>query len=291
MNVVYGIKCSVNGKYYVGSSTNVKERMCRHKKDLRRGNHHSRKLQRAWDKYGENAFIFEKLEVNIPYEELVAKEQFWMDKLNSYHDGYNGYRKSTPCPSEFRNGMWGKCPANKGKPNPNRRPVVSYDLMTGEVVSFESVNSVSKLMNIGPQFLSCITLKKIHQKKSSVFVGKFWFYEQDFCLEELKLRFEFKNKPHGLCGYKRPLEECERISERQKGVRFSSERKKNQSLARQKLINGGYGVCPVMRNDGQVFSSIREAARAIGADSSGVSHVLSGKIKTCKGFSFKYANS
>jgi hypothetical protein len=57
MIAVYGIRCVENDKYYVGSSTKVKARISTHKRSLRNGVHHSRKLQRAWDKYGEVEFF------------------------------------------------------------------------------------------------------------------------------------------------------------------------------------------------------------------------------------------
>ena len=59
---VYQILCIPTAKIYVGSSLNISERWWEHRWDLRRGTHHSRYLQRAWDKYGEEAFVFSILE-------------------------------------------------------------------------------------------------------------------------------------------------------------------------------------------------------------------------------------
>ena len=55
---IYGIRNNVNEKRYIGSSVNIAKRFYRHRKDLRQGKHHSRYLQRAWDKYGEGSFTF-----------------------------------------------------------------------------------------------------------------------------------------------------------------------------------------------------------------------------------------
>jgi hypothetical protein len=46
-------------------------------------------MQNAWNKYGENLFEFSCVEtVNNP-EELIEREQFWIDKLKSVQNGFN----------------------------------------------------------------------------------------------------------------------------------------------------------------------------------------------------------
>lgn len=46
----------------------------RHKNDLRNGNHHSIYLQRAYEKYGEECFLFEVLEEILDEKELQERE-------------------------------------------------------------------------------------------------------------------------------------------------------------------------------------------------------------------------
>ena len=60
---IYQIRNLVNGKVYVGSAVNLQHRRREHRSDLRNGNHHSIKLQRAYNKYGESSFAFEILEI------------------------------------------------------------------------------------------------------------------------------------------------------------------------------------------------------------------------------------
>lgn len=74
---VYEIRNTTNNKRYIGSSKDLAERFRRHKRDLRRGKHHSRYLQRAWNKYGEEAFVFNLLEFR-PAEKLMNAEDLYL---------------------------------------------------------------------------------------------------------------------------------------------------------------------------------------------------------------------
>jgi group I intron endonuclease len=285
MIAVYGIRCVENDKYYVGSSTKVKARISTHKRSLRNGVHHSRKLQRAWDKYGEENFVFEIFESDVEQSLLQEREQYWMDKKNSFEMGYNAYPFSTPCPAKEKNGMWGKTSKSKGVPFKGRRPVVSYDLNTGEVEFFDFVSQAMQLTGVGPQFLGCITEEKINKNKNCSFSGKFWFYQEDFSIECLKMRFSYKNRPNPNKGITRSKEVCENISKSRIGMRFSVSHIENMSLVRM-----GKGAKKIIRSDGKIFNSIKEAAEETGCDRTGISHVLAGDNKTCKGFAFEYIN-
>ena len=58
---IYEIVNTANGKRYVGSAVNLYGRFHVHRSMLRKGNHHSRLLQRAWDKHGADNFSFKTL--------------------------------------------------------------------------------------------------------------------------------------------------------------------------------------------------------------------------------------
>lgn len=93
---VYKITNMVNGKIYIGSTGSkggFKKRWSYHLEGLRKNKHHSRHLQRAWNKYGEESFVFEILEI-IRYftkETLLIREQYYLDLYKSYdvNLGYN----------------------------------------------------------------------------------------------------------------------------------------------------------------------------------------------------------
>lgn len=86
---IYQIKNKATGKVYVGSAVHVCRRWALHKRQLRKGAHHSAKLQNAWNKYGEASFELTMLEVVQDLSRLCEREQYWIDLLQSARDGMN----------------------------------------------------------------------------------------------------------------------------------------------------------------------------------------------------------
>jgi group I intron endonuclease len=86
---IYQIRNTLNNKVYVGSTKNFEKRKGEHFRDLKKNNHKNVKLQRSFNKYGEDKFIFEILCL-YPYDKtIVAEEQKWIDNLNSKKNGFN----------------------------------------------------------------------------------------------------------------------------------------------------------------------------------------------------------
>jgi group I intron endonuclease len=90
-SAVYAIRCTVNHKVYVGSAANIGARWKAHRRALESGFHHSDHLQRAWDLYGKEQFVFEVIEFVLDPSELIVIEQEWIDRLQSAdrNSGYN----------------------------------------------------------------------------------------------------------------------------------------------------------------------------------------------------------
>lgn len=93
---IYIIRNLFNGKVYVGSSATVEERWTTHKRKLNRGTHHARKLQNAWNKYGASGFEFRIIE-EVSTDQLVRREQYWIDACLSFAHGYNSRPKADSC--------------------------------------------------------------------------------------------------------------------------------------------------------------------------------------------------
>jgi len=87
---IYGIFHIQSGRVYVGSAINLQNRWRRHRWELRSNRHNNQRLQRAWIKYGAEAFEFRIIEFVSP-NNLIAREQFWMDKTNCVNQakGFN----------------------------------------------------------------------------------------------------------------------------------------------------------------------------------------------------------
>lgn len=82
---IYRITNIIADKYYIGSAIDFKKRFQKHRSDLRLGRHHSKHLQRAWDKYSESAFKFEIL-LYCDEENLLFYEQIALDYFNKLYN-------------------------------------------------------------------------------------------------------------------------------------------------------------------------------------------------------------
>ena len=75
---IYKIINVVNNKFYVGSAVNFSRRKTRHFSELRNGRHNNKKLQNAWAKYGEAAFVFVVVEEVQDKAVLLEAENRWL---------------------------------------------------------------------------------------------------------------------------------------------------------------------------------------------------------------------
>lgn len=151
MTGIYKIQSiSHPNRCYIGSAVNVKSRFRVHKHQLQKNKHHSIKLQRHFNKYGESDLIFilitscEKgqlieleqwfIDTNKPYfnNRMIADSNTgikWTEEAKQRHSINSRGRKCPPRTEEHRknislskigdkNPMFGKEPANKGKKRP-----------------------------------------------------------------------------------------------------------------------------------------------------------------------------
>jgi group I intron endonuclease len=109
---IYKIINTVNGKFYVGSTTNTRERFRTHRNKLRRNKHHTKHLQAAWNKYGESMFVFHVVETIPDRHSLQDAEDVWLLAHVGQPYCYNaGLRSGAP----WRGAEKGSHP-NFGKP-------------------------------------------------------------------------------------------------------------------------------------------------------------------------------
>jgi hypothetical protein len=98
---IYQIKNRMNGKVYLGSSTNLHGPLNRNKFLLTSGLHKNEQLQKDWNEFGPDAFTFDILEVVKQTEdpnfsldaELTLLEEIWIEKLD--HRGDKAYNTAS----------------------------------------------------------------------------------------------------------------------------------------------------------------------------------------------------
>lgn len=168
-NVVYHIICYDTLKSYVGGTCAGDRRRKQHFYSLREDDHHSQKLQYAYNKYGKDRFLFRILEDNIDENKILEREQYWMDLLDSYENGYN----CTPYAG-------GACYRAK-KPNLHRqKAVVSYNLDTKEINIYDSIKEAKQTINGD---ISACFRKKYRCLRAG---NKLWFLKTEFTEELLQ---------------------------------------------------------------------------------------------------------
>ena len=91
-HIIYSIFNLVTKRYYIGSTREDLWYIRKHNhiSSLKKGKHHSFKLQSSWRRHGEKSFVFQTLEDNIDTLELrLERESFWINHFNSFKIGYN----------------------------------------------------------------------------------------------------------------------------------------------------------------------------------------------------------
>lgn len=86
---IYVIECKGNGKKYVGKAKDIKRRYYQqHLPKLRAGNHTNSYMQRAFNKYGEDMFVFNIIDI-APSEDIYRLEVEWVSVLDTFNNGFN----------------------------------------------------------------------------------------------------------------------------------------------------------------------------------------------------------
>jgi group I intron endonuclease len=87
---IYQIRNIVDNKLYIGSSYDLRERIGRHRRALKKNQHGNKHLQLAWNIYGELNFAFEIIEILTDTKNILEREQYWIDKTMAFSNSY-GY--------------------------------------------------------------------------------------------------------------------------------------------------------------------------------------------------------
>ena len=114
---VYKITNTTNGKFYVGSSKNIKKRWNEHKWALKNGRHWNAPMQNAFNKYGD-VFSYEVIEEASEELLLRDREQHYIESLGACKRsvGYNlSEMVNCVCLSGERHWLYGKTWSEEAK--------------------------------------------------------------------------------------------------------------------------------------------------------------------------------
>jgi group I intron endonuclease len=163
INGIYVILSLQTNRVYIGESRDADKRIVRHKTKLNHNAHFSLELQKDWNEYGPDMFVFSVIEsgYNFKKETRLIKEEQWMDhyekntKFKLYnirhgecHISESGRLSFAEKMSKRMSGenhpMWGKVGAMKGKKRTEEFKKKVSDTLMGHSVSEESRKKMSE---------------------------------------------------------------------------------------------------------------------------------------------------
>ena len=204
--IIYKITCLVNGKVYIGqTSETIEKRFKRHvgyQKD-----EHDTKFYRAIRKYGMENFVIEQIDTANNQEELDDKEIYWINFYDSVNSGYNTKTSKGKCGGDtltnhpnkqiisekirqskigdknpmrkngglkgIKNGMFGK----RGKDVPSSKPCVAVSIDGKVIKHFDTLKDLQKYF--GVTTLSMVSMR-CNGKTKSPYSGYYFRYKDDY---------------------------------------------------------------------------------------------------------------
>ena len=172
--VIYGIQDMKTSKWYIGSCIDMKDRFERHRYYLRHNIHHSPKLQRAYNRDGEDSFNVQVLHFLQDNEDRFIIEEQYIKKYNSVHNGYNildtckhvdSFKFSEKAREHFLAYI-----------KTLEKSVIAINRFTGEIDNtFESITQAAKYYKTSTSNISRVCKGSLNYIKDRVFV-----YTKDF---------------------------------------------------------------------------------------------------------------
>lgn len=144
---LYRIVNIETNKVYIGSTINRKLRLKNHISFLEKGKHKNKSLQKDFNKYGKEKFIFEYFLEKVPFTKEIDRgdiENFFIKLYDSFEKGYNN---TVAPPSHNINNS-----------------VYRYSLEGEFIDSFKNANKASRELNIDASSI----IKAIKNKRGSV---------------------------------------------------------------------------------------------------------------------------
>lgn len=171
---IYCIKNVLTNKCYIGSSINIGIRLSKHKSQLKHNKHFNSHLQNSWNKYGEDYFSCFILEY-CKSEELLDKEQSWVDILGDYNITKEVIRNTPSKESKRKMSLTRTVKIASGEiVKNNTKKIKKYDLNGNFIKEYETITLASIENGISSDQIRRV-LKKIHKTAK----GFQWKYSTD----------------------------------------------------------------------------------------------------------------
>ena len=185
-SIIYLIVNRVNGWFYVGRSVDPRGRWTNHKSDLRRGQHSSPNLQRDWDLYGEDQFLFLPIRqcprrVAPFIETILIRLSNAVNYYNVAENGYGGANISLEVRQKISESMRGR------KLSCSHREAISNG-MCGRKLSQKHRNNLS-LSRVGEKsHRSKLTVSNVQDIRKRVANGEKQIdLAREFCVTKMTL--------------------------------------------------------------------------------------------------------
>lgn len=164
---IYKIINVVNNKFYIGSAVNFSRRKTRHFCELRNNRHNNRWLQAAWNKYGEQSFVFVAVEEVSDKSLLLSVENRWLKEHVGKDYCYNiGVDATAPML-----GMSGEASPTWGYKHTPETIAIITSASTGRKHTPEDIEKIRQYWLGKPK--SATTRAKISQTLSGP--GNYWY--------------------------------------------------------------------------------------------------------------------
>ena len=172
---VYKITNTLTKKYYIGSAVDLNNRFKCHKQLLKNNKHYNSHLQSSYNKYGKENFIYEIIETNDNKENIIEREQYWIDFLeaNNTKKGYNkritalsnlGIKSSEKTKEKLRLSHLGHKQSDETKikiSESQYKKICQFDKNGNHINTFNSFKEASEKTNILRPCISMVINNKI----------------------------------------------------------------------------------------------------------------------------------
>lgn len=276
MKGIYKIVNNINGKYYVGSSGDVKIRLRTHKSNLKCNKHVNSKLQNAYNKYGADNFSFvivEELNDYLTKLEILGAEQSYLD-IAFKEEVYN---------INFI--------ANSGGAEITKIPCFLLDLNGNIISEFDCISHCYKKHLKMSNCASCVNSGIIHLKKYRVVTFDFYENSKDVIFswknfskvppkpikEIVKIYCDFENEILELYSNKEVGEKIGVSAERARQLKYEPTSKYYIRHEKDDILEKD--ICITINNKNFKFNSLSEIGADTGISIFEIRQILKGDNK------------